>query len=46
MDKSVISSKTTKPKGPLLKVVLVGDSEVGKSTIISTFIVNIKIINF
>jgi GTP-binding protein EngB required for normal cell division len=39
MDKSVISSKTSRHKGPLLKIALVGDSEVGKSTIISTFIV-------
>lgn len=39
MDKNVIP-KSTKQKGPLIKVALVGDSEVGKTSIINTFIVN------
>jgi GTPase SAR1 family protein len=43
MDKNVIP-KSTKQKGPLLKMALVGDSEVGKTSIINTFIVN-KIFN-
>ena len=39
MDKGLYSSKASKNKGPLLKIVLVGDSEVGKTTIISSFVV-------
>jgi GTPase SAR1 family protein len=39
MDKGVYSGKATRNKGPLLKIVMVGDSEVGKSTIISSFVV-------
>jgi GTPase SAR1 family protein len=39
MDKGLFSAKASKNKGPLLKIVLVGDSEVGKSTIISSFVV-------
>lgn len=31
--------KTSKIKAPLLKIVLVGDSEVGKTTLINCFIV-------
>jgi GTPase SAR1 family protein len=32
-------NKTSKIKAPLFKIVLVGDSEVGKTTLINTFIV-------
>ncbi len=39
MDRDFVNNRNTKHKGPLLKIVFVGDSEVGKSTIISTFLV-------
>lgn len=40
LERSMISSKTVKKnKIPLIKIVLVGESEVGKTTIINTFMV-------
>jgi GTPase SAR1 family protein len=35
-------TKNTKKKIPLFKVVTVGDSEVGKTTLLNTFIVKIN----
>jgi len=43
MNKNV-QPRLTKQKGPLIKVALVGDSEVGKTSIINTFIVKQSLI--
>lgn len=40
VNKCLISPTSAKSKIPLLKVALAGESEVGKTTLISTFVVS------